>query len=305
MKIGRKKSGDVIDRRGQTSASSGAGGLGGLSGMKLGGGGIIAIIIGLVATLVLGGGIGGGGGGGGFSDIFNQSQFGGSALTDDEAPLPPESDPDRDLVEFLGFVTTDVNDTWEQYFAGSNQEYPRAPLVLFEGQTNTACGVGSEGTGPFYCPADQQAYLDVGFFEELHERFGAPGDFAAAYVIAHEIGHHIQTITGISQRVQQASSQDPGEANELSVRQELQADCFAGVWGYTTRERGLLEEGDLEEALTAAAAIGDDRIQQQSGQRVNPHTWTHGSSEQRVEWFRRGFESGDPNQCDTFSVDDP
>ncbi|MGH2608316.1 MAG: neutral zinc metallopeptidase, partial [Tepidiformaceae bacterium] len=153
MKIGRKKSGDVIDRRGQTSASSGAGGLGGLSGMKLGGGGIIAIIIGLVATLVLGGGIGGGGGGGGFSDIFNQSQFGGSALTDDEAPLPPESDPDRDLVEFLGFVTTDVNDTWEQYFAGSNQEYPRAPLVLFEGQTNTACGVGSEGTGPFYCPA--------------------------------------------------------------------------------------------------------------------------------------------------------
>ncbi|MGH2611248.1 MAG: KPN_02809 family neutral zinc metallopeptidase, partial [Tepidiformaceae bacterium] len=240
-----------------------------------------------------------------FSDIFNQSQFGGSALTDDEAPLPPESDPDRDLVEFLGFVTTDVNDTWEQYFAGSNQEYPRAPLVLFEGQTNTACGVGSEGTGPFYCPADQQAYLDVGFFEELHERFGAPGDFAAAYVIAHEIGHHIQTITGISQRVQQASSQDPGEANELSVRQELQADCFAGVWGYTTRERGLLEEGDLEEALTAAAAIGDDRIQQQSGQRVNPHTWTHGSSEQRVEWFRRGFESGDPNQCDTFSVDDP
>ncbi len=273
--------------------------------MKLGGGGIIAIIIGLVATLVLGGGIGGGGGGGGFSDIFNQSQFGGSALTDDEAPLPPESDPDRDLVEFLGFVTTDVNDTWEQYFAGSNQEYPRALLVLFEGQTNTACGVGSEGTGPFYCPADQQAYLDVGFFEELHERFGAPGDFAAAYVIAHEIGHHIQTITGISQRVQQASSQDPGEANELSVRQELQADCFAGVWGYTTRERGLLEEGDLEEALTAAAAIGDDRIQQQSGQRVNPHTWTHGSSEQRVEWFRRGFESGDPNQCDTFSVDDP
>ena len=242
------------------------------------------------------------GGGGGFGDVFNQFPSSGVA-PQDEQPIPAEADPDRDMVEFLEFVTTDVNDTWEQYFAESGQQYVRAPLVLFEGQTNTACGLGSEATGPFYCPADQMAYLDVGFFEELHRRFGAPGDFAAAYVVAHEIGHHIQTITGVSERVQRESQRNPDDANELSVRQELQADCLAGVWGFTTKERGLLEEGDLEEALTAASAIGDDRIQRQSGQRVNPETWTHGSSEQRVEWFRRGFETGDPNQCDTFSAD--
>ncbi len=307
MKIGKKsKQGDVIDRRGAAPPAGGIGGLGGLGGMKLGGAGILAILVALVGTFVLGGGGIGGGGGGGFADIFNRSQFGGDTLTtQDEAPLPAHADPDRDVVEFLEFVTTDVNDTWEQFFADAGQQYQRAPLVLFEGQTNTACGVGSEATGPFYCPADQMAYLDVGFFEELHEQFGAPGDFAAAYVIAHEIGHHIQTLTGISDRVQRASQQNPDDANELSVRQELQADCFAGVWGFTTGQRGLLEEGDLEEALTAATAIGDDRIQASAGQRVNPETWTHGSGEQRVKWFRRGFETGDPNECDTFSVDNP
>jgi predicted metalloprotease len=296
MKIGRRKSGDVVDRRGASPVGLG-GGMGLPIGVGGGGIGIVVLLLFLVLQYCTASG-----GGGGFGDIFNQ--FPSSALAPQEEPIPAEADPNRDMVEFLGFVTTDVNDTWERYFAESNQPYQRAPLVLFEGSTNTACGVGSEATGPFYCPADQMAYLDVGFFEELHRRFGAPGDFAAAYVVAHEIGHHVQTITGISERVNRESQRNPDEANELSVRQELQADCFAGVWGFTTVERGMLEEGDLEEALTAAAAIGDDRIQQQSGQRVNPHTWTHGSSEQRVEWFRRGFESGDPNQCDTFSVDD-
>ena len=276
------------------------GGLGGGLPIGVGGGGI-----GLVLLLVfLGIQMFGGGGGGGFGDIF--SQVGGGPVAPQGAQgIPPESDPDRDMVEFLKFVTTDVNDNWEQYFAQTNQQYQRVPLVLFEGQENTGCGVGSSATGPFYCPADQRAYLDVGFFDELHKQFGAPGDFAAAYVVAHEVGHHIQTLTGVSERVQRESQRNQDDANELSVRQELQADCFAGVWGYSANQRGILEEGDLEEALTAATAIGDDRIQAQSGQRVNPETWTHGSGEQRVKWFRKGFETGDANQCDTFSVDNP
>ncbi len=277
-------------------------GIGGLP-IGVGGGGIGLVILLIFLGIQLFGG--GGGGGGGFGDIFGN--LGGGAVPPPQGAqgIPPESDPDRDIVEFLKFVTTDVNDHWEQYFASSDQQYKRAPLVLFEGQTNTACGVGTEASGPFYCPADQMAYLDVGFFEELHQRFGAPGDFATAYVIAHEIAHHIQTLTGVSERVQSESQRNKGDANELSVRQELQADCFAGVWGYSANQRGILEAGDLEEALTAAAAIGDDRIQKQSGQGVNPETWTHGSGEQRTKWFRKGFDTGDPNQCDTFSVSNP
>ncbi|MEX0783347.1 MAG: neutral zinc metallopeptidase [Dehalococcoidia bacterium] len=301
MKIGRRKSGDVIDRRGASPTGLGGGGGMGLP-IGVGGGGIGIVILVIFLGLQLFGG--GGGGGGGFGDIFNQ--FPGAAVAPQgEQGIPAEADPDRDMVEFLGFVTTDVNDNWEQYFAQTNQEYQRVPLVLFEGQTQTACGVGSEATGPFYCPGDQMAYLDIDFFNELHRRFGAPGDFAAAYVVAHEVGHHIQTLTGISARVRSESQQSSGDANDLSVRQELQADCFAGVWGYSAKQRDLLEEGDLEEALTAATAIGDDRIQAQAGQDVNPETWTHGSGEQRVKWFKRGFDTGDPNQCDTFSVDNP
>ena len=301
MRIGKRRTSndDVIDRRGASPAGGVGRGMGLPIGVGGGGIGIVVVVLFLLVQVCSSSG-----GGGGFGDIF--SQFPSSNLSPQgEQGIPPGADPDADMVEFLEFVTGDVNDNWEEYFAQSNQEYPRVPLVLFEGTTNTACGLGSEATGPFYCPADQMAYLDIDFFDQLHQQFGAPGDFAAAYVVAHEAGHHIQTLTGIGNNVRQESQANPDDANELSVRQELQADCFAGVWGYSAKQRGLLEEGDLEEALTAAAAIGDDRIQESAGQDVNPETWTHGSGEQRVKWFRRGFDTGDPNQCDTFSVDEP
>jgi predicted metalloprotease len=174
-------------------------------------------------------------------------------------------------------------------------------MVLYEGSTQTGCGLGTEDVGPFYCPADQRIYLDLGFFRELRERFGAPGDFAQAYVIAHEWGHHIQRVLGIEADVRRAQSEDPGRANDLSIRLELQADCLAGVYAYTAEERGLLVAGDLEEGLAAAAAVGDDRIQQQSGGRIDRESWTHGSSAQRSRWFRAGFQGGEIASCDTFS----
>jgi predicted metalloprotease len=173
---------------------------------------------------------------------------------------------------------------------------------LFTGSTQSACGGATSAIGPHYCPADEKVYLDLDFFRELKNQFGAPGDFAQAYVLAHEIGHHVQHLLGIMNRVERAERSDNEDPEELSVRLELQADCFAGVWGYTTYDRELLESGDLQEGLDAAAAVGDDRIQRQAGQRVNPETWTHGSSEQRTTWFRRGFDSGDPSECDTFAT---
>jgi hypothetical protein len=174
--------------------------------------------------------------------------------------------------------------------------------VLFRGATQTGCGLGSARTGPFYCPADRRVYLDGSFFRELEQRFGAPGDFAQAYVIAHEFGHHVQTILGISQQVQQAARDDPSIANELSVRQELQADCLAGVWGHSANARGVLEAGDLQEGIVAAEAIGDDRIQASTTGRIEPETWTHGSADQRSRWLLHGFESGNIESCDTFSI---
>ena len=168
---------------------------------------------------------------------------------------------------------------------------------------DTGCGTGSAATGPFYCPADQKIYLDLGFFRQLAQRFRAPGDFAQAYVVAHEYGHHIQTITGISGQVEQASQENPEQRNALSVRVELQADCLAGVWAHSTFERGLLEQGDLEEGLTAAASVGDDRIQAETTGRISPETFTHGTAEQRAGWFKRGFDQGDASACDTFSND--
>ena len=173
--------------------------------------------------------------------------------------------------------------------------------MLFREATQSACGVGQAGMGPFYCPLDERAYLDLSFFDELHSRFGANGDFAQAYVIAHEIGHHVQHILGIDNRVRQMQQARPGDRNEYSVRLELQADCFSGVWANSTSQRRLLEQGDVEEALGAAAAIGDDRIQRQTTGSINPESFTHGSSQQRVTWFRRGMESGNPESCDTFA----
>ncbi len=286
-----RKSGNVIDQRG---ASPGAGGMAGLPIGGLAKMGIPGIIIIIVLMVVMGGGSILGGGGSGFGiDPPLETEPG--AAADESLPGAPD-----EMVQFVSFVLDDVQASWDESFAASGQRYDEAQLVLFTDGVQSGCGFAPSSTGPFYCPADQRVYLDLTFFDELASRFGAPGDFAQAYVIAHEIAHHVQNVTGISDEVRQIQQQNPDEANELSVRLELQADCLAGVWGYTTFERGILETGDLEEGLGAAAAIGDDRLQEQATGRVNRDTWTHGSSEQRVKWFRRGFDSGDASKCDTF-----
>jgi len=201
-------------------------------------------------------------------------------------------------LDVVSFVLDDAQKTWRQTLGG---RYEDANLVLFREAVRSGCGVAGAETGPFYCPADNKVYIDLSFFDELDRRFGAPGDFAQAYVLAHEIGHHVQTLMGISPKVRQAQQQHPDRANELSVRMELQADCFAGVWGNSAQQRGHLEAGDVQEGLAAAAAVGDDRIQKQARGYVTPESFTHGSAEQRTRWFRRGFDSGDYRQCDTFS----
>jgi predicted metalloprotease len=200
-------------------------------------------------------------------------------------------------VQFVSFVLDDTQKTWSRLLG---PKYTDAKLVLFRDAVQSGCGTAGAEAGPFYCPNDQKVYIDLSFFDELDRRFGAPGDFAQAYVLAHEIGHHVQTLTGISRKVRQAQSSNPSAANELSVRMELQADCLAGVWGHSTKERNILESGEVKEGLDAAAAIGDDRIQKQGRGYVNPESFTHGSSEQRVQWFQKGFDSGDINACDTF-----
>ena len=200
-------------------------------------------------------------------------------------------------------VLADTEDTWRELFRRMNREYIDPKLVLFSGSVQSACGMAGAAVGPFYCPGDHKLYLDTSFFRDLRDRFGAPGDFAQAYVIAHEVGHHVQTLLGISDKVQNARrGADRTQANALSVRLELQADCFAGVWAKNAdKTRHILEEGDVEEALGAATAIGDDRLQRRAEGRVVPESFTHGSSAQRVRWFQRGFESGEVRQCDTFA----
>jgi len=212
-----------------------------------------------------------------------------------------ESATEAQARELVSVVLADTEDTWGQIFAASGGTYQPPMLVLFSEAVQTACGVGQSASGPFYCPADRKVYIDLSFYEELHQRFGAPGDFAQAYVIAHEIGHHVQTLMGISERTHAARSRaSEAEANALSVRQELQADCFAGLWAHTAeRSRPFLEAGDVEEGLNAASAIGDDRLTQG---RAPPESFTHGTSEQRVRWFKRGLESGSIETCDTFSA---
>jgi len=200
----------------------------------------------------------------------------------------------------MSFVLDDAQSTWARIFQERGSEYQRSRLVLFRELTETACGYGQAASGPFYCPSDGKVYIDLAFFDELDRRFGAPGDFAQAYVIAHEIGHHIQNLMGISDKVHESMQSDRGNAKEYSVRLELQADCYAGIWGHSTAQRNILEEGDIDEGISAASAVGDDRLQKMSGRGVNPDSFTHGSSEQRVEWFRRGFESGRIEDCDTF-----
>ena len=199
----------------------------------------------------------------------------------------------------------DAQDTWSGTFEREGEGYDRAELVLYDGAVSTGgCGDATSAVGPFYCPADERVYLDLSFYDDMERQLGAPGDFAWAYVIAHEVGHHVQNITGTNDEVAQLEGSDPDSRNELSVRTELQADCYAGVWAATVFAQGDLQEGDLDEAFTASEAVGDDRLQEQAGGRVNPDSFTHGTSEQRRDWFTNGYESGDPAACDTFSVDE-
>jgi uncharacterized protein len=216
-----------------------------------------------------------------------------------------QSDPARDqqeqpLVQFVTFVLNDTQNTWSQILPQQGVPYRHARLVLFRDAYDSACGMAQSATGPFYCPEDEKVYIDLGFYDELKQRFGAPGEFAEAYVLAHEIGHHVQKLLGIEARMRAAQQRNPGAANQLSVALELQADCFAGVWGHSTQERNLLDPGDVDSGLKAAAAVGDDRIQRMSRGTVNPETFTHGSSAQRMEWFQRGFQDGSIAACNTF-----
>jgi len=227
----------------------------------------------------------------------------------DSTPGPPAeqrapSTADDNLRDFVSVVLADTEDTWKDIFSKSNKRYQEPKLVLFSGAIQSACGMAQAAVGPFYCPADRKVYIDLSFYRDLRDKIGAPGDFAQAYVIAHEVGHHVQNLLGIAERIQQAQSRrSKAEGNALQVRMELQADCLAGVWAANAqRARQILESGDIEEGLNAAAAIGDDRLQRQSMGRVVPESFTHGSSAQRVRWFKRGIDSGNLGQCDTFAA---
>lgn len=218
------------------------------------------------------------------------------------SPMTPEDSAREETeVRFVSYVLDDTEKTWTNILAQNNEQYTAPVLVLFRNSTESGCGYAQSAMGPFYCPVDQKVYIDLGFYDELKSKFGASGDFAQAYVLAHEVGHHVQHLLGTDARVRRAQGESPGDANQLSVRLELQADCYAGVWANATRQEGILEAGDVEEALTAASSVGDDRIQQQTGQRVNVDAFTHGSAAQRAEWFGRGFQSGDLRSCNTFS----
>jgi predicted metalloprotease len=291
----RKSPGDasgIEDRRG----SGGGGSFGRIPGGRIGGGiggaGIVGLIVALLVVFL-------GGGGGRAFDIGTGLDAPPEAQPATENVVDEGPDPLRD---FVGFVVADIQDHWDAYFAAAGERYPRTRLVLFANAVSTAgCGDATSATGPFYCPTDRLVYLDLGFFRELEQRFGAPGDFAQAYVIAHEFGHHVQNVLGTMGQVQVAQRRDPGSANDLSVRLELQADCYAGVWAHSAFQEDQLEEGDLEEGLNAAAAVGDDRLQEQAGVRVDRETFTHGSSQERRDWFLRGFEEGTIAACDTFA----
>ena len=287
------RSGNIEDRRG-------SGGRRGMGALPIGGG-IGGVIVMLVIALLGGGRILGGGDASGFPVPGFEGAPGAAPAAGQ--PLPGAPDPDAKLVDFISFVLDDVQTLWAEQFRATGDRYVDAKLVLFTAAVQSGCGRASSATGPFYCPLDRTVYIDLEFFRELARRFQAPGDFAQAYVIAHEIAHHVQTLLGISDRVRELGDRSPDDVNELSVRQELQADCYAGVWGYSTYQRGILEAGDLEEGLDAAAAIGDDRIQETTTGRVDPESFTHGTSEQRMKWFLRGFERGDPDSCDTFAAE--
>lgn len=272
-------------------------------------GGIGGIILALIVMFLGGNKLADSGGTSSGFDI-GASGFDNDTQVEAEVPNAPTVDPDAETVDLMAFLMLDIQTVWTDYFKQAGQQYEETSMVLFTDAVSTGCGNATSAVGPFYCPApgDNKVYIDLAFYDELAAKFGAPGDFAQAYVIAHEVGHHIQSVTGISDQIRQAQSENPGAKNELSVRQELQADCLAGVWGYSASKRTIsdgrpiIEAGDINEGLGAAAAVGDDRIQASAGMSVDPHTWTHGSAEARQEWFMVGFRTGDPEQCDTFAV---
>lgn len=298
---GKRKSSNIDDRRGQQQSS--------LAGSRTGGGMLRLIpvvyrLLGFKGTAILVACVGAYG-------LFSGnlgSMLGGSGMQTSqsaslsEQPLQQTAQ-EKEQVDFVAVVLADTEQTWTEIFKQQGKVYKEPRLVLFRNSVNSACGMGQAAMGPFYCPGDQQVYIDLSFFEQLKNRFKAPGDFAQAYVIAHEVGHHIQTLTGTSRKVHTARSKlSEIEGNKLSVKQELQADCYAGVWAYhANTQRNMLESGDIEEGLRAATAIGDDTLQKQAQGHVSPDSFTHGSSAQRVKWFKIGIENGDIERCDTFS----
>ncbi len=282
---------DIDDRRDEGGSRGGGGGGGGfplgallnLRGLGLGG-----TLVVLALGLIFGRGL--------------LSSGGGAPV---QSATSPHSAAEERLVDFVGFVFNDVQKSWTQTLSTMGKPYRGAKLVIYRNSTSSGCGEADSAVGPFYCPADEKVYIDLGFYRELRTRFGAPGQFAEAYVIAHEVGHHIQNLLGIDAQVRKQQSLHSGQQNALSVRLELQADCFAGIWARSTDQRHLLEAGDVEQAMTAAASVGDDRLQKQATGRVTPETWTHGSSAERTKWFTQGFTTGSVAACDTFSVAQP
>ncbi len=277
-------SSDVEDRR----SSSGGGG-GGFGGGPIG---IVGILILLVISLVTGKN---------YIGAFLSGGAGSAHIAPSTATTRPPSPTEDRQAQLVSFVLDDAQKTWTQIFAAQGLQYRHAKLVLFRNATYSGCGTAQAATGPFYCPADEKIYIDLGFWEDLKRMGGDAGDFAQAYVLAHELGHHIQKLTGIEGKMRRLSQQDPREGNALSVDLELQADCFAGIWGHSTEQRNIIHENDIAGALRAAAAVGDDHLQKMSGRAVSPENWTHGSSAERTEWFRRGLTNGTVGACKTFN----
>ena len=278
------RSNNLEDQRGDSSGGAGGRG-GGFGGGRLGIGGVVVLLV--------------------LSFVFKRdllSEFGGVGGVESGTPVsanataPVNDASEEKMVQFVSFVFDTLQSDWHRIVP----RYTDAKIVLFRDAITSACGRAEAGSGPFYCPGDRKVYVDLSFFSQLDRQFGAPGDFAQAYVLAHELGHHVQNVLGTERQVRALQQRDPAAGNQLSVALELQADCYAGVWAHSAQSEGVLQAGDLDEGLNAAAAVGDDRLQKMSTGRVNPDTFTHGSSADRRTWFRRGFDSGDPNLCDTF-----